>query len=48
VNSSIDHFGGTMRYYYTIEERIERGYTDNFFRVSTGIEDVDDLISDIA
>ncbi|CDW85424.1 cystathionine gamma-lyase [Stylonychia lemnae] len=47
VKSSIDHFGGTMRYYYTIEQRIERGYTDNFYRVSTGIEDVEDLIKDL-
>ncbi len=35
-----------MRIYYTKEQQIERGYTDNFFRVSLGIEDIDDLIRD--
>jgi cystathionine beta-lyase/cystathionine gamma-synthase len=47
VDSLIDHFGGTMRIYYTKEQQIERGYTDNFFRMSVGIEDIEDLIRDM-
>ena len=47
VDSLLDHFGGTMRIYYTKEQQIERGYTDNFFRMSVGIEDPLDLIDDL-
>ena len=47
VDSLLDHFGGTMRIYYTKEQQIERGYTDNFFRMSVGIEDPSDLIDDL-
>ena len=36
-----------MRYYYTPEEREKRGYTDNMFRMSVGIENPDELIADI-
>lgn len=48
VESSLDHFGGNMRYYYTLEERIERGYTDNHYRISVGIENAEDLIKDLS
>jgi cystathionine beta-lyase/cystathionine gamma-synthase len=27
---------------------VERGYTDNFFRMSVGIEESEDLIEDLA
>ena len=47
VDSLLDHFGGTMRIYYTKEQQIERGYTDNFYRVSVGIENSEDLIADL-
>jgi cystathionine beta-lyase/cystathionine gamma-synthase len=47
VDSLLDHFGGTMRIYYTKEQQVERGYTDNFFRMSVGIEDSEDLIKDL-
>ena len=47
VDSLIDHFGGTMRIYYSKEQQVERGYTDNFFRMSVGIEEAEDLIEDL-
>ena len=47
IDSLLDHFGGTMRIYYTKEQQVERGYTDNFFRMSVGIEDAEDLIEDL-
>ena len=48
VDSLLDHFGGTMRIYYTKEQQVERGYTDNFFRMSVGIENYNDLIEDLS
>jgi cystathionine beta-lyase/cystathionine gamma-synthase len=47
IDSLLDHFGGTMRIYYTKEQQVERSYTDNFFRMSVGIENVEDLIADL-
>ena len=48
IDSLLDHFGGTMRIYYSKLQQKERGYTDNFFRMSVGIEDPEDLIADLA
>ena len=39
VDSLLDHYGGTMRIFYNKEQQVERGYTDNFYRMSVGIED---------
>lgn len=36
-----------MRIYYSKEEQIKRGYTDNFYRLSVGVEDIKDLINDL-
>lgn len=48
VDSLIDHYGGTMRIFYTDKkQQEERGYTDNFFRMSVGIEEPEDLIEDL-
>ena len=33
--------------YLTVEERERLGITDNFLRLSVGIENVDDLIEDL-
>ena len=43
-DSLLDHYGGTMRIFYTKEQQTERGYTDNFYRMSVGIEAAEDLI----
>lgn len=48
AESTLDHTGGTMRFYYGREEQIKRQYTDNFFRISVGIENADELIADLA
>ena len=47
LESLLDHYGGTMRIFYNKQEQLERGYTDNFYRMSVGCEDVDDLIEDL-
>jgi cystathionine beta-lyase/cystathionine gamma-synthase len=48
VDSLIDHYGGTMRIFYPDKKQQEkRGYTDNFFRMSVGIEEPEDLIEDL-
>jgi cystathionine beta-lyase/cystathionine gamma-synthase len=40
LESLIDHYGGMMRLFYSKEEQVKRGYTENFFRLSVGCEDV--------
>ena len=47
VESLIDHFASTMRYFYSKEEREALGYFDNMFRVSVGIENIEDLLADL-
>ncbi|TNV77069.1 hypothetical protein FGO68_gene17590 [Halteria grandinella] len=47
VDSLLDHYGGTMRIFYSKQEQVERGYTDNFFRMSVGCEEAKDLIGDL-
>ena len=47
IDSLLDHYGGTMRIFYNKQQQLERGYTDNFYRMSVGIEDCDDLIRDL-
>ncbi len=47
IESLVDHFGGTMKIYFSKEVLQEKGYTENFFRMSVGIEDCADLIADL-
>lgn len=47
VESTIDQFVSTMKYYYTREQMLELGYTDALFRVSIGCEDAEDLLADL-
>lgn len=46
-DSLLDHYGGTMRIFYSKDEQERRGYTDNFYRMSVGVEAVEDLIEDL-
>ena len=48
IESLIDHFVSTMRYYYPNKvDREALGFYDNMFRVSVGVENEEDLIDDM-
>ena len=48
VETLITHPALVTYYDYTREERYRLGITDTLFRLAVGIEDVDDIIADLA